>query len=181
MKIIAVDDEEIALENLESAIHEAKPSAEVAAFDKSSAALAYASENKCEAAFLDINMGGISGIALAKKLKLVNPEINIIFTTGYSEYALEAVGMHASGYILKPITPEKVLYELNDLRFPLSASDCKRLRIQCFGNFDAFMGQKPVTFKYSKAKEMLAYLVDRNGAMCGNNEIISVLWENEDE
>ena len=39
MKIIAVDDEEIALENLESAIHEAKPSAEVAAFDKSSAAL----------------------------------------------------------------------------------------------------------------------------------------------
>ena len=181
MKIIAVDDEEIALENLESAIHEAKPSAEVAAFDKSSAALAYASENKCEVAFLDINMGGISGIALAKKLKLANPEINIIFTTGYSEYALEAVGMHASGYILKPITPEKVLYELNDLRFPVSASDCKRLRIQCFGSFDAFIGQKPVTFKYSKAKEMLAYLVDRNGAMCGNNEIISVLWENEDE
>ena len=101
MTIIAVDDEEIALENLESAIHEAKPSAEVAAFDKSSAALAYASENKCEAAFLDINMGGISGIALAKKLKLANPEINIIFTTGYSEYALEAVRMHASGHILK--------------------------------------------------------------------------------
>lgn len=181
MKIIAVDDEEIALENLESAIHEAKPSAEVAAFDKSSAALAYASENKCEVAFLDINMGGTSGIALAKKLKFANPEINIIFTTGYSEYALEAVGMHASGYILKPITPEKVLYELNDLRFPVKTEGGGELRIQCFGNFGVFFGDKPVEFKYTKAKEMLAYLVDRNGAMCTNNEIISVLWENEDE
>lgn len=181
MRIIAVDDEEIALGNLESAIREAEPSAEVAAFDKSSAALAYASENKCEAAFLDINMGGISGIALAKKLKLKNPEINIIFTTGYSEYALEAVGMHASGYIMKPITPEKVRYELDDLRFPVPTNGGGRLRIQCFGSFDAFIGDKPVTFKYSKAKEMLAYLVDRNGAMCTNNEIISVLWEDEDD
>lgn len=181
MKIIAVDDEEIALENLESAIHEAKPSAEVAAFDKSSAALAYASENKCEAAFLDINMGGISGIALAKKLKLANPEINIIFTTGYSEYALEAVEMHASGYIMKPITPEKVRYELDDLRFPVPDKGDGRLRLQCFGNFGVFFGDKPVEFKYTKAKEMLAYLVDRNGAMCTNNEIISVLWENEED
>lgn len=181
MRIIAVDDEEIALENLESAIREAKPSAEVAAFDKSSAALAYASENKCEAAFLDINMGGISGIALAKKLKFANPEINIIFTTGYSEYALEAVEMHASGYIMKPITAEKVRYELDDLRFPVKAEGGGELRIQCFGNFSVFFGDKPVEFKYTKAKEMLAYLVDRNGAMCTNNEIISVLWENEDE
>ncbi|MGN1134625.1 MAG: response regulator [Oscillospiraceae bacterium] len=180
MRIIAVDDEETALENLESAIREAEPSADVAAFDTSSAALRYASENKCNAAFLDINMGGFSGIALAKELKLKYPEINIIFTTGYSEYALEAVEMHASGYIMKPITPEKVRYELDDLRFRVPNNGGEKLRVQCFGSFDAFIGDRPVVFKYSKTKEMLAYLIDRNGAMCANNEIISVLWENED-
>lgn len=181
MRIIAVDDEETALESLESVIREAEPSAEVAAFDRAAAALEYASENKCDAAFLDINMGGISGIALAKELKLKNPEINIIFSTGYSEYALEAVEMHASGYIMKPITAEKVRYELDDLRFRVPSSSGGQLRVQCFGSFDAFIGDKPVVFKYSKTKEMLAYLVDRNGAMCTNNEIIAVLWENEDD
>lgn len=181
MRIIAVDDEEIALEILESAIREAESSAEVAVFDTSTAALRYASENKCDAAFLDINMGGTSGIALAKELKLKNPEINIIFSTGYSEYALEAVEMHASGYIMKPITAEKVRYELDELRFRIPGAAQGKLRIQCFGNFDAFIGDKPIEFKYRKTKELLAYLVDRNGAMCTNNEIISVLWEDEDD
>ncbi|WP_432651234.1 response regulator [Huintestinicola sp.] len=181
MRIIAVEDEEIALDVLERAIREAEPSAEVAVFDKSTAALEYASENKCEAAFLDINMGGINGIALAKALKLEGPEINIIFSTGYDEYALEAIEMRVSGYIMKPITAEKVRDELDNLRYCDPAAADGKLRIQCFGNFDVFSGDKPLEFKYSKTKELLAYLVDRNGAMCTNNEIISVLWETEEE
>ncbi len=180
MKIIAVDDEEIALEILGKAILECEPSAEVAAFDNSKAALEYAEENKCDAAFLDIELGGVNGIVLAKTLKLKDPEINIVFSTGYSEYALEAMEMHASGYITKPVTAEKVRRELNELRFPVVQCGGGQLRIQCFGNFGVFSGDKPVEFKYSKTKEMLAYLVDRNGAMCGNNEIISVLWEGDD-
>ncbi|MGN0674406.1 MAG: LytR/AlgR family response regulator transcription factor, partial [Oscillospiraceae bacterium] len=152
MRIIAVDDEEIALENLESAIRQAESSAEVAAFNTSAAALEYVSENKCEAAFLDINMGSFNGIALAKALKLRDPEINIIFSTGYSEYALEAVEMHASGYIIKPITAEKVRYELDDLRFRIPEASQGKLCIHTFGNFEVFADGKPVSFKYSKSK-----------------------------
>ena len=181
MRIIAVDDEEIALESLESAIREASPSAEVAVFDNGTAALEYASENKCEAAFLDIDLDSFNGIALAKALKLRAPEINIIFSTGYSEYAPEAFEMHASGYIMKPITAEKVRYELDDLRFRTPIASQGKLCIQTFGNFEVFADGKPVSFKYSKAKELLAYLVDRHGAMCTNGEVISVLWENDDD
>ncbi|MGN0637524.1 MAG: response regulator [Huintestinicola sp.] len=181
MRIIAVDDEEMALGILEKAIHEAEPSAEVAVFDKGAAALEFAVDNKCDAAFLDINMGAENGIALAKALKLEDPEINIIFSTGYDEYALEAIGMRASGYIMKPITAEKVRDELDNLRYRIPAATCGRLRIRCFGNFDVFSGEKPLEFKYSKSKELLAYLVDRNGSMCANNEIISVLWETEED
>lgn len=66
MRIITVDDEEIALEILSDAIHEAEPSAEVAAFDKDKAALAYAAENNCDAAFLDTNLGGKAALPLQK-------------------------------------------------------------------------------------------------------------------
>ncbi|MDY3793122.1 MAG: hypothetical protein SOZ56_11725 [Oscillospiraceae bacterium] len=82
---------------------------------------------------------------------------------------------------MKPITAEKVRYELDELRFRIPRASQGKLRIQCFGNFDAFIGDKSIEFKYRKTKELLAYLVDRNGAMCTNNEIISVLWEDEDD
>ncbi|MGN0689941.1 MAG: response regulator [Oscillospiraceae bacterium] len=181
MRIIAVDDEEIALDILKNAIKEAEPNDETEAFDKSSKALQYAEKNICDVAFLDIETGDMNGIALAKALKLKNPQINIIFSTGYSEYALEAIEMHASGYITKPVTAEKVRSELDNLRFEIPTENEKKLCIQCFGNFDVFFCDKPIGFKYTKTKELLAYLVDRNGAMCGNNEIISVLWEKDDD
>lgn len=96
-------------------------------------------------------------IALAKELKLASPEINIIFSTGYSEYALDAIEMHASGYITKPITAEKVKKEFSELRFHVKKCG-SGLRIQCFGNFGVFSGDKPVEFKYSKEDFSLMHI-----------------------
>lgn len=45
---------------------------------------------------------------LAKRLKEINPKMNIIFVTGFSEYAGDAMKMHASGYIMKPVTKENL-------------------------------------------------------------------------
>lgn len=179
MRIIAVDDRKIALENLLTAIKEAEPDSVVKGFRSSAEAYDFALENPCEIAFLDIQMHGFSGIELAKRLKINNPKINIIFTTGYSEYAGEAFKLHASGYIMKPVTTEKIRKELDNLRFPLAAVDSKRVRIHAFGNFEVTLDGIPVEFQYQKTKELLAYLVDRCGALCTNREIMAVLWENE--
>ena len=51
-----------------------------------------------------------------------------------------------------------------------------KVRFQTFGNFEVFIDGQPVKFKYNMTKEMLAYLVDRNRALCTNNEIMAVLW-----
>jgi len=51
--------------------------------------------------FLDINMPGLSGFDLLSKV--MNPQFEIIFITGYDQYALQAIKMSACGYILKPI------------------------------------------------------------------------------
>ena len=83
-------------------------------------------------------MRGVSGIDVAKQLKEIIPDINIIFVTGYDEYTKDAMAMHASGYIEKPVTAGKVRKETEDLRYPLPAENEPRLKFQCFGNFEVY-------------------------------------------
>ncbi|MEG0050346.1 MAG: response regulator [Clostridia bacterium] len=181
MNIIAADDERIALQLLISSIHEAVPEAQVHGFGSGEEAFAFGSENLCQVAFLDINMSDVDGIALAKHLKQVNPEINIIFVTAYEKYAMEALSLHSSGYIMKPATKEKIEYELEHLRHPIPMQTKHKVWIQCFGNFEVFADGEPIKFAYSKTKELLAFLIDRKGAFCSNGEIIGALWEDNSD
>ena len=120
-----------------------------------------AEKNGCDIAFLDIHMRGMNGVEVAKKLKEINPKMNIIFVTGFSEYAGDAMNMHASGYIMKPVSKAKVEKELADLRFPIVPKRDALLRVQCFGNFDVFTPDgEHVKFVRSKAKEIFAALFE---------------------
>ena len=177
MRIIAVDDEKIALEALSDAIRAIVAEDEVVSFRYPEDAIEYAKENLCDIAFLDIEMVGMSGVELAQELKKYNSEINIVFCTGYGNYRDAAFDLHASGYLMKPITPEKVKRELENLRRPISTK--KKLKVQTFGNFEVYLDGKPVNFKYRRTKELFAYLVDRAGAMCTVGEIIGILFEDE--
>ena len=177
MRIIAVDDEKIALESLTGAIKAIVTEDEVVSFRYPEDALEYAKENLCDIAFLDVEMAGMSGVELADELKKSNSDINIVFCTGYGNYRDVAFELHASGYLMKPITPEKVKRELENLRRPISEK--KRLKVQTFGNFEVYADGKPLAFKYRRTKELFAYLVDRVGAMCTVGEIIGILFEDE--
>lgn len=179
MNIIATDDERMALHVLTAAIAEAIPDAEIHSFESAEDALDFCSDHPCEIAFLDIDMGGMSGIALAKQLKQINPTINIVFVTAYIKYAEQAVSLYISGYVMKPATKEKIAQEIENLRHPVSVKQKRRLWIQCFGNFEVFADGQPIVFHHSKTKELLAYLIDREGAFCNNGEIIAALWEND--
>ena len=119
MRMLCVDDEPLMLKMLEMAVKEAKPDADVTAYKKQADLLEDARQNGCDVAFLDIHMRGMNGVELAKELKAVNPKMNIIFVTGFSEYTGDAMSLHASGYIMKPVTKEKIEKELSDLRFPI--------------------------------------------------------------
>ena len=181
MKILVADDEKLALEGLISVINEVEIDAEVHAFTKPKEVLKFAKENIFDIAFLDIEMRGMTGLELAKQLKEINPKVNIIFVTGYSSYMGDAFSLYVSGYITKPATREKVLKELDNLRYPIEVEEVKGIRAQCFGNFEVFTNGIPVKFQYQKTKEMLAYLIDRKGAACTTGEIIAALWEDEEQ
>lgn len=115
-------------------------------------------------------------LELAERLKEKNPETNVIFLTGYTQYALEAFGIFASGYLLKPLQREDVERAVRNLRCPVVYRK-ERLRVQCFGNFEVFYGGEPVTFARAKAKEIFAYLVDLKGAAATTGELCGILWE----
>ena len=177
MRIIAVDDEKIALDSLVSAIKAIVAEDEVVSFRYPEDAVEYVKEHSCDIAFLDVEMAGMSGVELAAELKKYNTEINIVFCTGYGSYRDAAFELHASGYLMKPITAEKVKGELENLRRPIFEK--KRLKVQTFGNFEVYIGGKPLAFKYRRTKELFAYLIDRVGAMCTVGEIIGILFEDE--
>lgn len=177
MNIIAVDDEKLALGTLVDSIEKTAPNASIRGFQKPEEALAYAREYKCEVAFLDIKMRGMTGLELARRLKDIRGDINIIFVTGYSEYSLDAFQLYASDYLLKPATPDAVRQALEHLRTPVRPAQTKRVRMQCFGNFEVYVDNRPLAFGRARAKELLAYLVDRMGASVTMGELAAVMWE----
>ena len=119
-------------------------------------------------------------IDFARKVKEKNPVVNIIFMSKTKDFCYDAFQSYASGYILKPITKKEVEDNISHLRFQIHTTSNKKVKIQCFGNFEVFVDGKQVKFARERAKELLAYLVDRNGAMCNSNEIIPVLWQDRE-
>ena len=88
--------------------------------------------------------------------------------------------LHASGYIMKPVTREKIEAELADLRFPIVPKSNALLRVQCFGNFDVFLPDgSHMHFERQRSKEVFAYLVHRQGSSCTTREIAAALFEDE--
>lgn len=176
MNVIVVDDERIVLAAETAAVKRGLPEAEVYSFQKANEALSLAENTQIDTAFLDINIKGITGLELAKKLQKFNPKINIVFCTGYSEYSLDAHDLYCSAYLMKPITDEKLKKALENLRYPVTQK-IKGLKVKCFGNFEAYFDGTPIKFKHKKTKELFAYLIDRCGATVSTKEMMTVLYE----
>lgn len=179
MKIFIIDDENDALELLQDAIVSVNSSAEIYSFDDASDAIRSAEETCPDIVFSDIEMYGMNGIEMAKRLKAISPKINIIFVTGYSSYTRDAIRLHASGYITKPVTAKKVETELNNLLYPLNEYE-KGIYAHTFGYFELYNNGTKVKFAREKSKELMALLIDRRGEAITNERIAAYLFAEAD-
>ena len=118
--VIMVDDRKIFLSGALSILETALPDATITGFTRPSEAIEYAAINRVALAFLDIEMGNTSGLDLCRTLLELNPRTNVVYLTAHIEYAFDAWRTGASGFLLKPVTPEAVRAQLKHLRYPFS-------------------------------------------------------------
>ena len=119
LNVLLVDDEPIILNGGISILQEAIPNAIVIGFTKPSQALEFVRKNPVALAFLDIELGRTSGLDLCRELLEIRPHTNVIYLTAFREYAFDAWGTGACGYLLKPLETETVRDQLSRLRYPV--------------------------------------------------------------
>ena len=179
MIAIAVDDEVLMLGALVAAIEASPDITEVNKFSDCEKALEFVKKKSVDIAFLDINMRGMGGLALAERIIAAAPDCKIVFCTGYEEYAIPAFKLHASGYLMKPISAEDVQGEIDNIMGIRHKE--KPVTVKCFGNFEVYVKNQKLMFKRLKTKELFAYLIDRNGAGMTAKQICAVLFPDDSD
>ena len=178
MTVLMVDDEITALNDLEKVLKRVLSDVKILRAEDGDNALEICRKESVDVVFLDINMPGENGISLAERIKTIRPMVNIIMVTAYPEYALDAMKLYVSDYILKPAMEEDVRNALNHLRNPIEQKQ-EGLFVRCFGNFEVFFDGQPVHFGRAKSKELFAYLIDRKGSSASSAELRAALWGDE--
>lgn len=169
MRVVLIDDEPIALDLLEQMLSDKDGIHIVGRYTNPHQALKELNELRPDVVFLDIKMGDVSGIKLGDSLLEKNSDLEIVFVTAYSEYAVDAFEMHAIDYLLKPVYEKRLDKTIERLRKRL-ASDSRNgqnseevgLKISCFGGFKVSDKQgRPFLWRTKKTKELFAYLWTR--------------------
>lgn len=183
MKIVCVDDKKLILDLTVSMCRTLPQKPDTVGFQSPAEALEWVRRHGADIAILDINMPQMNGITLAVKLKEINRSLAVIFLTGCAEYAVDAFSLHASGYLMKPVSQERLAAEINYasqiIQAYKSLPKSSNIFVNTFGNFDVLVNGEILRFSRSKAKELLAYLVDRRGLSVTRANAFSVLWENQ--
>jgi two-component SAPR family response regulator len=183
VKVIAVDDKEINLEIFECETEGIEDVELVGMFQKPQDALDYAKKNKVDVAVLDIEMPQMSGIELGKSLRQISPAVSLIYITGHKQYAYDAFQVEACSYLTKPFKREDIAKAFSRAALLQKSKEKEQYQrksavfIRTFGKFDVFLNDRPLDFSSEKAKELLAFLVDRKGGIVSTEEMITYLWE----
>lgn len=177
MRAICVDDEKLLMERTVALCREVPGMDEVAGFTNPREALEWVSEHPVDLALLDVEMPSMTGIELAAAIKQRRPDTAVIFLTAYPKYAVDAFAVRASGYLLKPVTLEALAADVRHAMTARPKAMTGHVAVRTFGGFDVLVDGRVVQFKRAKSKEILAFLVDRQGATVTRAELFAALWE----
>lgn len=118
MNIIILDNHKLIIAELKRQVLSVLPESKCVCFTKQREAIEYVRDNPVDAALLDVDMPGLNGIEVAELMCQINPRLNVIFVTGYPEYALQAFSVPVSDFIVKPVSEEALRSSFRKLRFP---------------------------------------------------------------
>ncbi|WP_168120163.1 response regulator [Paenibacillus sp. HB172176] len=193
--VIAVDDEGPALKRIGKLLESIDDARLIAQFDRPTQCLDYVltCPLSIDLALLDMEMPGMHGLELAKKLREHRPELHIAFLTAYEDYAREAFDVEALDYLLKPVAEEDLARTFKRLE---QRSGLIRGRmadkavaygaellceVSSFGTFTILSKNgAEVRFRNSKSRELLAFLHYYRGKPVTKSHILDSLWSGKD-
>ncbi len=181
LRIMAVDDEQGNLNEIQDLLHISGIEVQAAFFTNPIVALEAAAQADFDAVFLDIQMPLMSGLELAEQILNVRPHTETIFITAYNHYATEAFELNAVDYLLKPIRRErfcKVLQKLVEkkLNKPEIEQGCHRPLIYTFGGLKLLHGNEEIRWNRVKTSELFSYLLMYRGRKVHKELICEDLW-----
>lgn len=176
MRVICVDDALPIMEDTVAMCRKLPKITSVTGFTRPREALRWLEDHPVEIALLDIDMPDINGLVLAEKIKRRYPDAAVIFLTAFEQFAVQAIRQRASGYLLKPVTLEDLQEEVEYACSHIRPRPSGHIVVQTFGDFEIFVDGETLSFRRAKSKELLAYLIDRNGSGVTRSDIYAALW-----
>ncbi|WP_145152796.1 response regulator [Paenibacillus xylanexedens] len=190
IRVILIDDEEDALDLLEILLGQMGNVEIAGRYLNPIQALEDLSRTMVDAVFLDIQMPGMKGTEAARRIRSISPDLPIIFTTAYAEYALEAFEIDSTDYLLKPFTVNRLQTTVaritKNLYKQASSPELKKPSVPSVLSLGGFhivsLGEtgKEVIWKTKKERELCAFLIHHEGKRVSAAVIIEALWPGYD-
>lgn len=170
MRVVLVDDEPIALDVLKIMLSDFSDVEIVGAYTDASEVLKNIDISKPDVVFLDIEMGNVGGLELASMILNSKKNIEIVFVTAYSQYAVDAFDLNAIDYLQKPVQESRIRKTVERLRNKISKEIIsENLKLFCFGDLQILdSNSKPLTWRTQKSKELFVYLWYKGAAVSKN-------------
>ncbi|CAH1197688.1 Protein-glutamate methylesterase/protein-glutamine glutaminase [Paenibacillus plantiphilus] len=192
MRVMIVDDERLALVNLRKQLEKVGGTIIVHELLDAESAIQALSMQDLDVVFLDIQMPGRDGIALAEVIQSIQPSIHIVFVTGHNEFAIKAFELNALDYLLKPVGLERLKLTVERTRQQISPRERidkgsvklpEELKLCCFQRMEVeYSGGKrePFRWRTNKAQELFAFLLHRRGELIRKDVLLELLWPEVD-
>ncbi len=188
MKIVIVDDEHLPLTRLKTLLEKSNvPEINVIGeYTDSLEVIAQIQTLQPDVVFLDIVMPDMDGLALGEKIQELLPNVEIVFTTGFDQYAIDAFNLHAIDYLLKPVQKirlQKTLERLQRITEKNQPNKTKQKMIQVLGDLKVVSPDgdaQLIKWRTSKAKELFAYMLSHRNEMIYRDTILELFWPESD-
>lgn len=194
MRAILVDDERLALVQLKKILERDAGGVQIIGmYSDPTQVIAAAQELAPDVVFLDIHMPGMNGVKLGELLQESVPAVEIVFVTGYDQYAVHAFELYALDYIMKPVQPDRLSRTVRRLGAKIGRKaheddKCEEAGAEpplicCFNQIRFQLpGEEPKVIKWrtSKAQELFAYMLYHRERMVERDTLIELLWPDFD-
>lgn len=150
----------------------------VKAFQNPLDVFGYVEHNEVELVILDIEMPGMNGLEVGKSLKILRPDMIIVYATGFARWAFNVMDIKEYPLVMKPYNIEEIESVVTGIKLEMQEK-LKEIQAKMFGGFELYVRGEKVNFERADSKELLALCIDKCGAWIRVEDVVKILWKKD--